>query len=234
MAGCVTADRSERNLSVSKAASELSTRVVLQKKLDPIRGKKAEIFVEVLDPEADWVDALLSNFVIQDDRAMLVRLSSRYYLVFVRVKNKTVNREVLRLADLEFEHEGEPFRPLPWGDYPKDLSCLNWKGNLKNFYNVGVATLTTVFIVGAIAACAKEGNCEGVRHIGTALDLSQSGETDMAKVLSNPIFTTRLEFWNERDPWIVNPGTDKEFFILYPKSWTDNLGSRTLMSPNCF
>ncbi len=231
---CITADQSERKFLAQKATNELSTRLILQKKIGPTKNKKVDISVEVLDPEADWTDALLSNFIIQDDKSVLLRLSSQYYLVFVRVKNRTGFREVLTLNDLEFEHEGDPFRPVAWDKYPSEISCLNWKGNLKNLYNAGVATVTTVFIVGALAVCAKEGKCEGVRHIDTAFNLASSGETVFDKTLSNPVFTTRMEFWNEKDPWVIGAGADKEFFLLYPKSWSQGIGTRALMSANCF
>ncbi|TGK01461.1 hypothetical protein EHQ53_07780 [Leptospira langatensis] len=231
---CMTADKSERNFSAHKAANELPTRVVLKKKIAPNKETKLNISVEVLDTEADWSDAVLSNFLVQDDRSILLRLSSNYYLVFVRIRNNNSVREVLQLSSLEFEHEGEPFRPEAWENYPKNISCLNWKGNIKNLYNAGVLTLTTVFIVGVLAACAKEGKCEGIQHIEKALNLASSGETNVSKVISNPLFTTNLEFWNEKDPWVMNPGTNKEFFLLYPKSWSQNLGTKALLSPNCF
>ncbi|TGK07349.1 hypothetical protein EHO59_04380 [Leptospira semungkisensis] len=231
---CVTADHSERNFSARTAASELPTRVVLRKSIAPNKDTKLNISVEVLDPKADWSDAVLANFFIKDDSSILLRLSSHYYLVFVRIQNNNSIREVLNLSGLEFEHEGEPFRPEAWENYPKNISCLNWKGNIKNLYNAGVLTLTTVFIVGAVAACAKEGNCDGMKHIGNVMDLSTSGETNISKAISNPLFTTNLEFWNEKDPWVMNPGTNKEFFLLYPKSWSQNLGTKALLSANCF
>lgn len=121
-----------------------------------------------------------------------------------------------------FESFAVPFgesllEPIFAEEFPEKIYCINWKGNLKNTYNLAVISATSVFIISAVAGCLKEGKCDAVGKIPDVLKLAQSGEKDPAKTFSSPVFSTDLKYSNtfKFENLTVPPKTRLTGIILY-------------------
>ncbi len=232
---CVTADKSEQKVKLSRNISNISN--INYEEYINLPFEEYEINILNIQPEGNSFKTILSNFIVDDEKSALTHLSASYIIAMITITNKTEN--FIKVSESSFyytqsEKELRPLRKL--SDYPSNIGCINWKGNIKNLYNTAIITGTTVFIVGAFVACAKEGKCEGLRRIDNVTKVATSGQNDPQKTFSSPIFDSELKYADIIElinPLVLAPYETKQGMLLYPKplDWKDT--NRALLTPNC-
>ncbi|WP_135769748.1 hypothetical protein [Leptospira gomenensis] len=149
--------------------------------------------IRLLKSDSDFVDLLLSNYVVDNDQSALIHLSQNYAIALIQIENKTGRAQIFDTQLLNVFWNGKTISPLSPDQYPKKIYCLNWKGNIKNFYNFIAVSLVTAYTINAMFACA-EGKCKELDYIDRWLKENHPVYNKEKYFFSDPIFKTTLDF----------------------------------------
>ncbi len=212
----MTADKSSQALNLN--AEDAKKKMVLEKYFEK-SGKALRFRFYHLKPDTFFLSDIFSNLIVDNPDAAFVQILANYSVTLAEVEN--ISDEIIRTDRKSFTVPfGESLlEPIFAEEFPEKIYCINWKGNLKNTYNLAVISATSVFIISAVAGCLKEGKCDAVGKIPDVLKLAQSGEKDPAKTFSSPVFSTDLKYSNtfKFENLTVPPKTRLTGIILYKR-----------------
>ncbi|PKA04494.1 hypothetical protein CH375_10600 [Leptospira ellisii] len=188
---CVSPD-SDRQLLVIDRDTSLQNRWDIIENYD-ISNTVFEGKIRLLKSDSDFVDLLLSNYVVDNDRSALIHLSQNYAVALIKIENKTNQTQIFDTQNLNVSWNGKTVSPLNPEQYPKKIHCLNWKGNIKNFYNFIAISLVTAYTINAMFACT-EGKCKEMEYMDRWLKENHPIYNKEKHFFSDAIFKTTLDF----------------------------------------
>ncbi|WCL50437.1 hypothetical protein [Leptospira sp. GIMC2001] len=230
---CLSADKQEQTIVLPVNSKSTNNWEIEQKHSFTKNGLQYEILY--LKPSDKLIYGLFHNLVVDNIDSAAYHLSSNYIITIAIIENSTKQNKKIVRQDLSVNYRDESLSPIVPLDYPKSIKCINWKGNLKNAYNISVISVSTLLVVGSIVACAKENKCKGLEYIDDVISLATSGETKPENSFSNPIFTSKLESSEMEIGKEIEIASreKKEILILYKKPALDIDPEKILAKTNC-
>ncbi len=230
---CVSADRSNQRMSLSaNLSNDLSKATRLYH--EATRGDLRVLFYE-LDANQNIFSKIFSNFIVDNQDAAMMHLSGGYIVTIAEIINSSNSRLIVGPEYLRLPYHGRKLDPVLPDDFPRALSCINWKGNIKNVYNITIIAAVTAVVAASIVACAKKGDCDGVDLLLNNHTDNDREDTNSGDIFSNPVFTTRLDYEGLIDPLKIEvpPGGTISTIVLYKKPYIAMDSSRITTSANC-
>lgn len=210
---CLIPDRDKQSISFNPDTvrdEKLDVIKVIQILDHDIKGK-----IVLLKSNSDFVDHLLSNFVVDNAESTLIHLSQDYLVGLIIIENESDDPEPFSIRNLNLQLDGKMLVPLKPTEYPKQVRCINWKGTAKNFYNFVAISAVTVYTVSAMFGCL-EGRCEAMEYLKKESD-SQPPSKAGGNYFSDLNFVTTLEFKyiNENEKVLIKPKSLSKGVVLY-------------------
>ncbi|MBM9578629.1 hypothetical protein JWG45_15900 [Leptospira sp. 201903070] len=188
---CVTPDQDRQLLVINHEAVNFKQLNIIKTyniSNDDFNGK-----IHLLKSDSDFVDIIMSNYIVDTDKSALIHLSQNYILALFEIENKKDQISKFNTDDLTLQWNGKKIIPLHPNEYPQEIHCLNWKGNIKNFYNLIAISVVTAYTVNAMFACI-EGKCKGIEDMDKWLKENHPAYNKGKRFLSNAIFKTTIDF----------------------------------------
>lgn len=213
LCGCLLPDRDKQSIDFHPDTvrdEKLDVIKVIKISDHDIKGK-----IILLKSDSDFVDHLLSNFVVDNAESTLIHLSQEYLVGLIIIENESDDPEPFSIKNLNLQLDGKMLVPLKPTDYPKQVRCFNWKGTAKNFYNFVAISAVTVYTVSAMFGCL-EGRCEAMEYLKKESD-SQPPSKAGGNYFSDLNFVTTLEFsYNaESKKVLIKPRSLSKGVVLY-------------------
>lgn len=210
---CILPDRDNQSISFhpdTVREEKLDVIKVIKISDHDIKGK-----IILLKSDSDFVDHLLSNFVVDNAESALIHLSQDYLVGLIIIENESDDPEPFSIGNLNLQLDGKMLVPLKPSDFPKQVRCFNWKGTAKNFYNFVAISAVTVYTISAMFGCL-EGRCEGMEYLKKEAD-SQPPSKAGGNYFSDLNFVTTLEFSynNESEKVLIKPKSLSKGIVLY-------------------
>ncbi|MDX1961110.1 MAG: hypothetical protein SFU98_21250 [Leptospiraceae bacterium] len=233
--GCVSADKNEQTYQLHPRESNISE--VFMGNTQNIETQNIKIQKQEFNPNSNLIHDVFHNFIVDNKESAYKFLSRNFIISYVVAENKTDKPIHLNEEQLTYKIDDKVLKPIHPSEFPKQIYCVNWKGNIKNLYNLSIFTGAVLIVAGAAVTCVKnENDCEQAKLATEyTLKLSQTGEVDPEKSFSNPIFTTNIkytEILNEKTE-AIPPLSKKKGILIYERPITSLNKARVLNSLNC-
>lgn len=231
--GCVTADQNTQSIYIRGRSHNGGDFIVHHYHEYDRDGVRYRFFF--MEPNSSLTSDLLSNFIVDSRESAIAQISANHLFTLIEIENRNIYDIKVDPASLSLPFNGRMIEPLSLYELPRSIYCINWKGNIKNAFNIAVATVTTAYVVAAFIGCAKEGKCEALNHIDEVIQISRSGEKEPGQMFSSPLFTTSLKYSNIIDPRKIEVSGRSMVsgLLMYRRPLFSLNGGKIVNSANC-